>query len=310
MILAKYRAQVDLLLNILPHVAKENSLALKGGTAINLFVRDMPRLSVDIDLTYLNWEDDRATALQNISDALGRIEERIKASIPDISITRVPVGQGQDVKLNCQTKQAHVKIEVNTTTRGIIFPVRMMQVVDTVQNDFKKFAAINVVSHGELFGGKICAALDRQHPRDLFDVYHLLMNEGISDEVKLGFITFLLSHARPMGELIRPHLLDQQEAFDNQFAGMTASPFFYNTYEAVRERLVAEIHESLTDDDRNFLVSFKKGEPLWSLIPIDNLQHLPAVKWKLLNIQNLINTNPTKHTEMLKVLEKKLWQIA
>lgn len=127
MILAKYRAQVDLLLSILPHVAKENNLALKGGTAINLFVRDMPRLSVDIDLTYLNWEDDRATALQNISDALGRIEERIKAAIPDISVTRVPEGQGQDVKLNCQTKQAHVKIEVNTTTRGIIFPVRMMQ---------------------------------------------------------------------------------------------------------------------------------------------------------------------------------------
>lgn len=220
MIHPKYRAQVDLLLNILPHVANENSLALKGGTAINLFVRDMPMLSVDIDLTYLNWEDDRATALQNISDALSRIEERIKAAMPEISITRVPEGQGQDVKLNCQTKQANVKIEVNTTTRRIIFPVRLMQVVDTVQNDFKKFAAINVVSHEELFGGKICAALDRQHPRDLFDVYHLLQNEGISDKIKLGFITFLLSHARPMSELIHPHLLDQHEAFENQFAAI------------------------------------------------------------------------------------------
>jgi predicted nucleotidyltransferase component of viral defense system len=287
-------------------VAKENSLALKGGTAINLFVSDMPRLSVDIDLTYINWEDDRATALQNISDALGRIEERIKAAIPEISVTRVPPEQGQDVKLNCQTKQAHVKIEVNTTTRGIIFPVRMMQVVDAVQNDFKKFAAINVVSHGELFGGKICAALDRQHPRDLFDVYHLLMNEGISEEIKLGFITFLLSHARPMGELICPHLLDQHEAFENQFAGMTVTPFYYNTHEAVRERLIAEIFQSLTADDRNFLLSFKKGEPLWNLIPIDNLQHLPAVKWKLLNIQNLLKNNPAKHAEMLKALEEKL----
>ncbi len=306
MILAKYRAQVDLLLSILPHVAKENSLALKGGTAINLFVRDMPRLSVDIDLTYINWEDDRATALQNISDALGRIEDRIKAAIPEISVTRVPPEQGQDVKLNCQTKQAHVKIEVNTTTRGIIFPVRKMQVVDTVQNDFKKFAAINVVSQGELFGGKICAALDRQHPRDLFDIYHLLMNEGISEEIKLGFITFLLSHARPMGELIRPHLLDQHEAFENQFAGMTVTPFYYNTYEAVRERLIAEIFQSLTDDDRKFLVSFKKGVPLWNLIPIDNLQHLPAVRWKLQNVQNLLKNNPAKHSEMLKALEEKL----
>lgn len=304
MILPKYRAQVDLLLSILPHVAKEKSMALKGGTAINLFERDMPRLSVDIDLTYLNWEDDRATALQNITDALDRIAERIKAAIPGISITRIPFGQGQDAKLNCQTKQAHVKIEVNTTTRGNIFPVRMMQVSEVVQNDFQKFAAIQVVSNGELFGGKICAALDRQHPRDLFDVYHLLMNEGISEEIKLGFITFLLSHARPMGELIRPHLLEQHEAFENQFAGMTATPFFYVTYEAVRERLIAEIFQALTADDRKFLVSFKKGEPLWNLIPIDNLQHLPAVKWKLLNIQNLLKNNPTKHAEMLKALEE------
>ena len=306
MILPKYRAQVDLLLNILPHVAKEKSMALKGGTAINLFVRDMPRLSVDIDLTYLNWEDDRATALQNITDALDRIAERIKAAIPEISITRIPFGQGQDAKLNCQTKQAHVKIEVNTTTRGNIFPVRMMQVSEVVQNDFQKFAAIQIVSHGELFGGKICAALDRQHPRDLFDVYHLLMNEGISEEIKLGFITFLLSHARPMGELIRPHLLGQHEAFENQFAGMTATPFFYATYEAVRERLIADIFQSLTDDDRKFLLSFKKGEPLWNLIAIDNLQHLPAVKWKLMNIQNLLKNNPSKHAEMLKALEEKL----
>jgi predicted nucleotidyltransferase component of viral defense system len=306
MILDKYRAQVDLLLNILPHVAKENSLALKGGTAINLFVRDMPRLSVDIDLTYLNWEDDRATALQNISNALDRIAERIKASIPGISITRVPEGQGQDVKLNCQTQQANVKIEVNTTTRGIIFPVRMMQVVDAVQNEFKKFAAINVVSHGELFGGKICAALDRQHPRDLFDVYHLLNNEGISSETKLGFITFLLSHARPMSELIRPHYLDQRTAFEKQFAGMSETPFSYETYEEVREQLVIAVHKTLTNNDREFLLSFKKGEPLWKLISIDNLQYLPPVKWKLQNIQNLIATNPNKHKEMVKALEEKL----
>src|SRR5882724_11204542 len=158
MIQPNYRAQVDLLLTILPHVAKEETLALTGGTAINLFVRDMPRLSVDIDLTYVKM-DDRATALQNISDALDRIEERIKTSIAGISITRIPPGQGQDVKLNCQTPSAHIKIEVNTTIRGILFPLRMMQVTESVQYEFKKFAAINIVSHAELFGGKICAAL-------------------------------------------------------------------------------------------------------------------------------------------------------
>jgi hypothetical protein len=55
-----YRAQADLLLQVLPQVAKEDFFALKGGAAINLFVRDMPRLSVDIDLSCQTF-DDRAT---------------------------------------------------------------------------------------------------------------------------------------------------------------------------------------------------------------------------------------------------------
>ena len=67
-----YRSQVDLLLRILPHVAEEGDFALKGGTAINLFLRDMPRLSVDIDLTYTPFEE-RGVALQNIAEALRRI---------------------------------------------------------------------------------------------------------------------------------------------------------------------------------------------------------------------------------------------
>src|SRR5437762_11387252 len=103
MIDAKYKAQVDLLLTILPLVAKEKIFALKGGTAINLFVREMPRLSVDIDLTYTSITDNRETVLKNISDGLDRIESEIKKAVPGISITRVPHGQGEDVKLNCQT---------------------------------------------------------------------------------------------------------------------------------------------------------------------------------------------------------------
>lgn len=306
MIKQEYKAQVNLLLNILPHVAKEEGLALKGGTAINHFVRDMPRLSVDIDLTYIHAEDDRETALQNITSALNRIEERIKDSIKPISITRVPAGQGQDAKLNCQTQQAHVKIEVNTTTRGILFPERLMSVTDAVQNEFQKFAAINVVSHAELYGSKICAALDRQHPRDLFDIHYLLQNEGFSTEIKQGFIFFLLSHARPMHELIYPHHQDQKHAFENQFSGMTAETFTYEDYEAVREQLVYEINKSLSDDDKTFLITFKKGKPQWNLLKWGNLQKFPAIKWKLQNIQTLAKNNHAKHVEMLKSLEDTL----
>jgi len=153
MILPKYKAQVDLLLQTLPHVAKEEVFALKGGSAINLFVRNLPRLSVDIDLTYLPF-DDRKTALLNISNALGRIKKRLEASIKGINVIPTPLNQGEDVKLNCQLKNAQIKIEVNTTTRGHIFPVRLLQVNEKVQDEFGKFAAMNVVSHANFLEAK------------------------------------------------------------------------------------------------------------------------------------------------------------
>ena len=81
MILPAYKKQVDLLLHVLPYVAKEKIFALKGGTAINLFIRKMPRLSVDIDLTYLPI-DSRTVALQNIQNGLNRIKADIENNVP------------------------------------------------------------------------------------------------------------------------------------------------------------------------------------------------------------------------------------
>ena len=305
MISDAYRAQVDLLLQVLPHVAKEECFALKGGTAINLFVRDMPRLSVDIDLTYLLF-DDRTAAFAGITEALRRTKERIETAIPGCRVTMVPQTDGQEAKLTCQTQAAQIKVEVNTTMRGHVLPPRMMDVADTVEDQFGRFMSVNVVSHAELFGGKICAALDRQHPRDLFDVHHMLESEGYTDEIRMGFITALLSHGRPMHEVIRPNFQDQARVFETQFAGMAFTPFSYADYETTRERLVQAIRQGWTDTDRAFLLSFKRGKPEWGLLPLENLCRMPAVQWKLSNIQKLIEQNPGKHAEQLKALEERL----
>src|SRR5580698_5647900 len=81
-----YKTQVRLLLRVLPEVAKETCFALHGGTAINLFVRDMPRLSVDIDLTYIPIED-RATSLAHIDAALDRIKASVEKIVPNVRVT-------------------------------------------------------------------------------------------------------------------------------------------------------------------------------------------------------------------------------
>lgn len=305
MILHKYKEQVDLLIQILPYVAKENMFALKGGTAINLFVRDMPRLSVDIDLTYLPLNS-RNDALNNIAEGLNRIKVDIEKNIKGLSVNTVALNGKDDVKLNCQGQNAQIKIEVNTITRGNVFPTKLMQLVDSVQDEFGKFAAINVVSLAELYGGKICAAVDRQHPRDIFDVKLLFENEGFTDEIWDGFKIGLISHYKPISELLSPILKDQKSAFVKQFTGMASIEFSYDDYENTRQNLIDTINKRLTDKDKKFLVSFETGEPQWDLFPYTVLKDLPAIKWKLINIQRLKKENLVKHQQIIRNIESVL----
>lgn len=300
-----YRNQVRLLLRLLPLVAQEKGFALKGGTAINLFDRDFPRLSVDIDLTYISF-DDRATALASIAEKLARLKGKIAAAIPGITATRVAQGDGTEAKLHCQFQGAQVKVEVNTTMRGHLFTPRAMVCSKKVQQEFEVFVEASVVSQGELYGGKICAALDRQHPRDLFDVHHLLNNDGLTDEIKQAFIAGLLSHPRPIREVLFPKFRDQRPTFDAQFAGMAFTPFTYEDFEATRLRLNDAIKSALTEQDKAFLLSFKDGEPDWTLQAAPDFPRLPAVQWKLSNIRKLKQSNPAKHAAMLDALAARL----
>lgn len=80
---------------------------------------------------------------------------------------------------------------------------------------------VRVLSLEDTYGGKICAALDRQHPRDLFDIKLLLENEGLTEKIKKAFIVYLISHDRPIVEVLNPGLQDIKQIFENEFAGMT-----------------------------------------------------------------------------------------
>lgn len=294
----KYRRQVSLLLDVLPEVASEECFALHGGTAINLFVRDMPRLSVDIDLTYIPIED-RQTSLANMRTALLRIKAKLERIISNVHVTdRTDIG-----KLLISAQAVDIKLEVNLVNRGAIMPPATAVLCSRAQEEFDAFCEILVVSTGQLYGGKICAALDRQHPRDLFDVKYLLENEGFSHEVKAGFLLALLSSDRPLHELLNPTMLDQKSVFENHFEGMTLEEFTYDEFEITRERLINTIHSNLTDEDREFILSIKRLAPRWDIY---DFKDFPSVKWKLLNIQKFYEGNETKYAEQLARLEKVL----
>lgn len=300
-----YHAQVRLLLDVLPLVAEEPTFALKGGTAINVFERDLPRLSVDIDLTYLP-VDTRAEALVAISKALQRIKLRIERTVPHTRVTLVAQDRGLEAKLHCQRGRTQIKIEVNPTLRGHLLPTRLMTCTSQVQETFEAFVEIPVISHGELFGGKICAALDRQHPRDLFDVYLLLNEEGLVEEIKFGFLIALISHRRPISELLSPTPKDQRNAFSGQFAGMTSADFTYSDHQATLTRLIETVRTSLSDRDKAFLLGFKAGAPDWALFPWADVDRLPAVQWKLENLKALQRSDNLRHSAALATLTRVL----
>ncbi|ELR70194.1 Ync [Fulvivirga imtechensis AK7] len=187
-----YKRQVSLLLDVLPFIAEEDDIALHGGTAINLFVRNMPRLSVDVDLTYLPIED-RDTSLKNIAAILKRIQTRLESTIEGISIEpKIDVG-----KLFISKENALIKLEINLVGRGTYKKPETAILCESAQEEFDVFVEMKMVPVQQLYGGKICAALDRQHPRDLFDVKYLLENEGFSGELIAGFIFCILGAKDP-----------------------------------------------------------------------------------------------------------------
>lgn len=298
MVNSSYNIQVGLLIKEIPEVAKEQFFALHRGTAINLFHNEMPRLSVDIDLTYIPLED-RQTSLKNINDALSRIKKSIERNLKSVTVEH----RSEISKLLISTKNAQIKIEVNETKRGLIEKPEIKILCKKAQDKFDSFCAISVVDVGQLYGGKICAALDRQHPRDLFDIKYFLENKTVDRNIIQGFIFCLIGSDRPMNEIIQPNLLNQEKALSNQFEGMSDVEFSYKDFEETRLKLITLIKENLTSADKEFLMSIKNAEPDWSIYDFKNY---PSVEWKLMNVQNLKRSNPKKHQNQLELLKERL----
>ncbi|CAN1724827.1 Nucleotidyl transferase AbiEii/AbiGii toxin family protein [Hyphomicrobium sp. 1Nfss2.1] len=295
-----FRRQVDLLLRVVPYIAKEKCFALKGGTAINLFFRDLPRLSVDIDLTYVNVLP-RARSLGAIDKAMKRIAARIEKGIKGAHVTQT-VTEGTVTKLFIQERRVQIKVEVTPVMRGSAYEPELRGVTPAVEEAFG-FAEMPVVSFADLYAGKIVAALDRQHPRDFFDVRQLMANEGITNEIRAGFIVYLLSHHRPMAEVLAAPAKDIRQKYDAEFVGMTDDAVTLDELLATRSELVAAIVGDMPEAHRRFLVSFERGEPDWDLLGLKGVNKLPAIQWRQ---QNLDKISKNKRADLVAQLERVL----
>ncbi|MBI3353056.1 MAG: nucleotidyl transferase AbiEii/AbiGii toxin family protein [Nitrospirae bacterium] len=295
--------QAELMLRVIPHIAKEKTFALKGGTAINFFFRDMPRLSIDIDLTYVPIEP-RDVSLKKMSNALGRIAGAIQKTIPDIKVQKSHFQKSKRIrKLFVSHRKAQITIEPNEVIRGTVFPCENRNLCMKAEDLFELTTSIQTLSLADLYGGKLCAALDRQHPRDLFDIKILLENEGVTNDIRKAFVIYLASHDRPMNELIDPIRKDLHQIYKNEFSGMTVSPVSYEELTKVRDNLITVLKTELTNAEKVFLVSIKEGNPNWDLMEIKGIEKLPAIQWKVMNIRKM---DKKKHKEALSKLRTRL----
>ena len=234
----RYADQVQLLVRLLPIVADETDFALKGGTAINLFYRDLPRLSVDIDLTYVPVRD-RAGSLADIDAAMDRILNAID-KLPNMRGRRIAGGGRGDTRVQAEAGNSIVKIETSPVARGTVLAPEARRVSPAVEEQFG-FAEMQVVAFEDLYGGKFHAALDRQHPRDLYDVKLLYENEGVTDDLFRVFLVYVACSARPPHELLNPNPQALEEVFEKEFSGMTVEPVTVKELQDIRTRFFEDI---------------------------------------------------------------------
>lgn len=301
---AGYIDTVRLLLSVTPVVFASGRFGMKGGTALNLFVQDMPRLSVDIDVVYLDAAASREVALQTIAQELGIIKQALERQGLQV---RLPANaQGDEVRLLLTSDAAQVKVEVNFVFRGTVLPALLKPLVASAQDLFTAAVSVPVLAVEELYGSKLVAAMDRQHPRDIFDVMHMLDQFGWQDLMIDCFVSYLAGHNHPVHEVLFPPVKSLEPAFSREFLGMTREPVTLDTLTKTQVRLITELPRQLLPRHRAFLLSLVQGAPAWQLMPFEHLHALPAIKWKLMNLEKLRKTHPKRFAGQHDVLAERL----
>jgi predicted nucleotidyltransferase component of viral defense system len=288
----QYVDAVRLLLMVAPVIFESPRFALTGGTALNLFVQDLLRLSVDIDVAFTDHAMERESALIAIGNDLQNAMAKLERMGYSAMIRKTQ--KGDEAKLLVADQSSQIKVEVNFVFRGTLLPVELRTLVSSARNLFTTAMELPVLAIPELYGSKLVAALDRQHPRDWFDVTAMIDNSALEATMIDCFVAYLAGHNRPVHEVLFSNDLSLDEIFNSDFVGMTAAEIPLQRLIETRQRIRQELPKALTDAHRRFLLSFVRAEPDWSLMPFEHLKDMPAIRWKLFNLEKLRTTNKTR----------------
>ncbi|MCY4161845.1 MAG: nucleotidyl transferase AbiEii/AbiGii toxin family protein [Flavobacteriaceae bacterium] len=285
-----------ILLEILPIIMEEECLALHGGTAINLFMLDLPRLSIDIDLTYVPL-DDKRKSIETIHESSKRICNKInQLKKSNLTASHNP----RKFKIHTVNQYGiSVKTEIRLFNRGIMNPCIERKLSPKAQETFNTSCSVRIVPQEQLYGGKICAALFRQSARDLFDICSFFKHLSFDDQIKKGFFYGLLSSSNPVTTFLNPkyHKVTKEDL--EILNDMTPIPFNEILHKKTLTKLITDVNDRLTKKDKEFLIRFNIGEPDWS---INDWKDYPAIQWKLKHILKLKNNKKRYNTRINHIL--------
>jgi hypothetical protein len=151
--------------------------------------------------------------------------------------------------------------------------------------------------------------MDRQHPRDLFDVQHMFDRFGLPPDFVDCFVVYLVGHNRPVHEVLFAQSQPLAQVFASEFVGMTSTPVTLEQLEATREQQFESLPKALTAAHRAFLLSMVQADPDWRQMPFAHLQELPAIRWKLMNLAKLKKTNPQRFVQQYDELAARLAKV-
>jgi len=288
---------VEILKFINSHDYLKSRLALKGGTAINLFYDELPRLSVDLDLDYAI-NDEKDAMLKNREEIKSVLKSyfiregyslnknsRFSYSLDAFVISYAPSGGGSD----------NIKVEINYSMRGHILEFETRQLVLPIIDDSFSFLTVSKI---EIYAGKITALLSRGQIRDLYDTYQMI-HQGHLNKHEIMVLKDVVIFYR--------YIQNDSLAYDSSFADKyTKRAYLRDLLPVLRKKdsfdlekakdIVSVFITQLMDYDEkhlSFIQSIKDKDPKFELLFEDNQMILsarrhPMVLWK--SIKNKRNT--------------------
>jgi predicted nucleotidyltransferase component of viral defense system len=298
-VLEKVIRLLELLETLRMHPFLEPRIALKGGTALNLFVFDVPRLSVDIDVNYIGAVDretmraERPTMDQAIEAVCGRL---------GIQVKRLPIDHaGGKWRLSYTTATGlpgTLELDVNYLLRTPLWP---RAAADSRRVGAFAATGIPMLDVHELAAGKLAALFGRTASRDLFDVRELLRNGGLDREkLRLGFVVYGGINRRDWREVSLDDVQTDPDEVDRLLRPMLRGDMVPERIDLVpwTKQLVADCRDMLSvvlplePHEREFLDELNdRGEIAAEFLTEDVglkgvIRNHPGLAWKALNVRN------------------------